>query len=333
MIYVNGAQFNPDSSSGHDMVNALLVDPDLVSASRAFCAIPEKKLSTVSEEPVQAKCVYVFQREYATVNPALVDIVGTDEATTCIGMVIRNSKTGMTCVGHLDSPNVVEVGLFQMMALVSQSDVDNIILDVHLVGAFEDSASNEKGVEGYSFPLCVKIVEKLAESIYKFEIKNFQVLKLNTRQDNKGDAYPIFHGLAVETSSGSVFPASFDASTRCPDDIIRKIRLHASFEDPSRSGRLIDTYETQTDRFVITPFPWSKWPVRNASLMRRRSDLEILFATSTSPLAKGPDYVKDQKRVWEYLIQNPNWKQVFPSKLARVFQRVGNTSWVMISET
>ncbi|KAI3683074.1 hypothetical protein L1987_83574 [Smallanthus sonchifolius] len=331
MIYVNGVRFPSDSSSGHDMVIALLEHPDLVSASHSFCAIPERKLSH-SEESVQAKCVYVFQREYATVDPALVEIVGTDEATTCVGMVIRNCKSGMTCVAHLDSPDVVDIGLFQMMSLVSDSDDDDIILDVHLVGAFEDSAPQGNPVEGFSFPLCMKIVEKLAESIFKFEIKIFQVLKHNTRQDARGNAYPIFHGLAVETSSGTVIPASFDGSTRGPDDIIRRIRLSASFEDPRRTGQLLDTYETQTGRFVITPFSWSLGLVRHASLMRHRSDLEILLSSSTSPSAEGPNFVENQRRVWNFLIRHPNWRQVFRSKLARVFERDGNRNWVMNSE-
>ncbi|KAL8262520.1 hypothetical protein R6Q59_023869 [Mikania micrantha] len=332
MIYVNGVQFLSDSSSGHEMVISLLEHPDLVSASRSFCVIPERKLS-ISEEPVQAKSVYVFQREYATVDPALVEIVGTDEATTCVGMVIRNCVTGMTCVAHLDSPDVVATGIFQMMSQVSDSANNDIVLDVHLVGGFEDSAPQENSVEGYSFPLCMKIVETLAQSVFKFEIRNFQVLKHNTRRDSKGNAYPIFHGLVVETSSGLVIPACFDASTRCPDDIIRRIRLSASFEDPRRSGRLLDTYETQTDRFVITPFTWTNQLVHYALLMRHRSDPEILLSTSTSPLAEGPDYVHNQKRVWDYLIQHPNSRLVFRSKLARVFERGGNMSWVITSES
>ncbi|KAL8204428.1 hypothetical protein R6Q57_010051 [Mikania cordata] len=278
---------------GHEMVISLLEHPDLVSASRSFCVIPERKLS-ISEEPVQAKSVYVFQREYATVDPALVEIVGTDEATTCVGMVIRNCITGMTCVAHLDSPDVVAIGIFQMMSQVSDSDNNDIVLDVILPTLLY--LEQENSVEGYSFPLCMKIVETLAQSVFKFEIRNFQVLKHNTRRDSRGNTYPIFHGLAVETSSGLVIPACFDASTRCPDDIIRRIRLSASFEDPRRSGRLLDTYETQTDRFVITPFTWTNQLVHYALLMRLRSDPEILLSTSTSPLAEGPDYVHNHKR-------------------------------------
>ncbi|KAI3740063.1 hypothetical protein L2E82_30480 [Cichorium intybus] len=344
MIFVNGVRFLSDSSSveGHDMVMALLEHPDLVSASHSFRGIPERKFS-VSEESgsqnsLQAKFVYVFQREYATADPTLVEIVGTDEATTCVGIVIRNCKSGMTSIGHLDSPEVVDIGLSQMLSLVADTD-DDAILDVHLVGAFEDSApqgndddDDDTQLEGYSFPLCMKIVKKLVESNVKFQIRNFQVLKHNTRWDSQGNAYPIFHGLLVETSSGSVVPASFDTTTRCPDEIIRRIRLGASFDDPTWTARLLETYETQTDRFVIAPFSWSMRRVRIALVMRHWSDLEILVATSTSPSAEGPDFVDTQKRVWEYLIQHPDWKQTFPSKLPRVFQRTASGNWSMSLE-
>nr|KAJ0228583.1 hypothetical protein LSAT_V11C100043280 [Lactuca sativa] len=139
----------------------------------------------------------------------------------------------------------------------------------------------------------MKIVEKLAESKVKFEIRNFQVLKHNTRWDSEGNAYPIFHGLLVEMSNGRVVPGSFDASTRCPDEIIRRIRLGASFGPGP--PRLLDTYQTQTDRFLIPPFSWTMQQLRFALVMRHRSDLEILLTTSTSPSAEGPDFVATQK--------------------------------------
>ncbi|XP_071720310.1 protein N-terminal asparagine amidohydrolase-like [Rutidosis leptorrhynchoides] len=342
MIYVNGVQFLPDSSSieGSDIVIALLEHPDLVSASRSFCAIPERNFS-VSD---QAKCVYVFQREYATVDPAHVEIVGTDEATTCVGIIIRNCKSGMSSIAHLDSPDIVDIGISQMLSLlVTDSDDEDTMLDVHIVGAFDDSVPQGQGdhdvgaksyskKKSYSFPLCIKIVEILAERNVKFQIQNFQVLKLNTRYDSEGNAYPIFHGLLMETSSGSVVPSSFDTSTRCPDEIIRRIRLGASYEDPTLTGRLLDTYETDNDRIVIAPFSWSMREVEIALMMRHRSDIEILVTTSTSPSAEGPDFVVNQKRVWEYLIQHPDWKEAFPSNVPRVFERTTTENWMITSQ-
>lgn len=62
--------------------------------------------------------------------------------------------------------------------------------------------------------------------------------------------------LQVETSSGSIIPASFDGTSKCPDEIVRRIRVTASFEDSNWNGKLLDTYDTSTDRFVIAPCAW-----------------------------------------------------------------------------
>jgi len=51
--------------------------PALVSASLSFKAIPETKFSASeasSDGLTKSKHVYLFQREYATVDPALVDV-------------------------------------------------------------------------------------------------------------------------------------------------------------------------------------------------------------------------------------------------------------------
>jgi len=58
-----------------DILFALLENPILVSASTSLKANPEKKFS-VSEEsnPERSKWLYLFQREYATVDPAFVHV-------------------------------------------------------------------------------------------------------------------------------------------------------------------------------------------------------------------------------------------------------------------
>ena len=62
----------------------------------------------------------------------------------------------------------------------------------------------------------------------------------------------------VNTSSGDIVPASFNRSSRCPDELVRRIRVSASFDDPSWRGKLLDTYDTKTDRFIIAPCSWYK---------------------------------------------------------------------------
>uniref|UniRef100_A0A5B7BI45 Protein N-terminal asparagine amidohydrolase n=1 Tax=Davidia involucrata TaxID=16924 RepID=A0A5B7BI45_DAVIN len=340
MIYVGGDPFSTDSTSsfqGSDTLAVLMEHPILVSASSSFKDIPERKFSeTGSERSTQSKCVYIFQREYATVDPVLVDLVGTDEATTCVGLVIRNRKSGMTSVAHMDSPYVVDIGLTQMLSLVVDHNFD-AELDVHLIGGFEDASPQHADggsrsesltkLDGYSFPLCTKIVETLQKSREKFHIQTLHVLEHNTRWDSEGNAYPIFNGFLVETSTGSITPASFDRTSRCPDEIVRRIRVTASFEDLSWKGRLLETYDTRTDRFVIAPCSWTIRRLHSALTRRHLSDSEILLTCSTSPSAEGPDFVDNERRQCDYLIQHPDWRDTFPMKQPRVFERTAGGGW------
>ncbi|XP_057513957.1 protein N-terminal asparagine amidohydrolase isoform X2 [Actinidia eriantha] len=339
MIYVGGVPFHTDSESlsqGSDMLLALMEHPFLVSASSSCKAIPERKFriseESGSERLRQSKCVYIFQREYATVDPAAVDLVGTDEATTCVGLAIRNRASGMTSVAHMDSPKVVDIGLTQMLALVVNQDSK-----VHLIGGFDDASPQDANFgprseikeksEGHSFPLCAKIVETLQKSRERFHLQTLHVLQHNTSRDSQGNACPIFHGFLVETSTGSVIPASFDRTSRCPDEIVRRIRLTSCFEDPSWKGKLLETYDTQTDRFVIAPCSWTENLVHFALTVRQLSDSEILLSCSTSPFAEGPDFVDNERRLFDYLIQYPDWRQTFPMKQPRVFERTVNGTW------
>ncbi|KAL3537294.1 hypothetical protein ACH5RR_000660 [Cinchona calisaya] len=335
MIYVGGVPFQSDSSSssqGAKILIDLMKHPILASASCVFKSIPERKISASedsgSERVTECKWVYIFQREYATVDPNLVDLVGTDEATTCVGLVIRNHKSGMTSVGHLDSPDVVEIGLTQMLSLVADQNSDEM-LEVHLVGGFDDSiaqdvssmVSNHTKRGGFSFPLCAKIIDSLEKCNRKFHLQTLHVLENNTRQDSEGNAYPIFNGFLVQPSTGSIVPASFDGTSRCPDEVVRRIRLSASFEDTNWNGKLLETYDTKTDKFVIAPCSWTIRKLHIAMMLQNLSDAEILLTCSTSPSVEAPDFVENERRKWAYMTKHPDWRETFPLKQPRVFER------------
>ncbi|XVF24860.1 hypothetical protein REPUB_Repub13aG0163800 [Reevesia pubescens] len=352
MIFVGELPFSPNSSSSSstsssqsqpmNLLVTLMEHPILVSATNSFKSIQERKVSASMDSELTSsnkpKYVYLFQREYATVDPALVHYVGTDQATTCVGLVIRNRKNGMTSVAHMDSPKVVDIGFIQMLSLVvdHNSDAD---LDVHLVGGFEDVLPNhakgssifeENGrLDGYSFPLCRKIVETMQKRRENFHVQTLCVLGHNTKKDFQGNTYPIFNGFLVELSSGSLIPASFDRTSRCPDEIVRRLRVSASYEDPCWHGKLLDTYDTKTDQFVIAPCSWTICLVQIVLSLQSLSDSEILATCSTSPSAEGPDFVDNERRLWNYLIKHPDWKTTFPMREPRVFVRTyeGQRGW------
>uniref|UniRef100_A0A7N0T2X2 Protein N-terminal asparagine amidohydrolase n=1 Tax=Kalanchoe fedtschenkoi TaxID=63787 RepID=A0A7N0T2X2_KALFE len=347
MIFVDGVPIPSSASSSSfqegtaTALVSLMAHPDLVSASDNFKSTPERKISNSEVDgPKPRKYVYVFQREYATVDPALVDFVGTDEATTCVGVAIRNSRNGRTSVSHMDSPNVVDAGIRQMLFLLDTND-DVSEFDVHLVGGYEDvcykqrhgtrSASHGK-TDGFSFPLCSKIIETLQKNHRRFNIRTLFILHHNTRSDPDGNRRPIFNGFVVETKSGSIVPASFCRSMRCPDNIVRGVRVSSSYEDPNWEGKLLETYDTLSDRFVIASCIWTSRQVKYSMILQDLPDSEILRTCSTSPSAEGPDFVETLRRQWKYLIQNPDWRGTFPNKKSRVFKRSPEGSWVRCAE-
>ncbi|KAJ4970339.1 hypothetical protein NE237_003438 [Protea cynaroides] len=343
MISVDGVPFcNASPSQGSEILEALLEHPVLISASNFLKSIPERKISVLEESGLErsspVKHVYVFQREYATADPALVELVGTDEATTCVGLVIHNRKTGRTSVAHMDSPRIVNLGLTQMLSSVIIDHASAAELDVHLIGGYEDaSPEHPHGMDGsefhtesdgYSFPLCSKIVEALQQSKENFHIQTVCVLKHNTRRDSDENAYPIFTGFVVETSTGLVRPATFDRSSRCPDEIVRRVRVTVSSEDPTWSGKLLETYDTHSDQFHIAPCSWRpRWKYLALSL-QQLSDPEFLLRCSTSPDAEASDFVDNQRKLLDYLIQHPNWRETFPMGKPRVFKRTADGQWL-----
>ncbi|KAK2367832.1 protein N-terminal asparagine amidohydrolase family protein [Trifolium repens] len=344
MIFIDGLPFSAHSSStstSHsqevDILLALLENPILVSASSSLKANTERKFSASEEStPERSKWVYLFQREYATVDPAFVDFVGTDEATTCVGVVIRNPKNGMTSVSYMDSPKIVETGLSQMLSLLVDGSLETEF-DVHLIGGFEevspqhdngsDRSESDADMDGYSLPLCSKIVHTLWSREEKFHIRTTCVLGHNTKRDSEGNTCPIFNGLVVETATGTVIPACFDRSSRCPDEIVRRIRVSASYEDTSWNGKLLATYDTATDCFKIAPCSWTRRQYQIALSLQHYSDSEILSICSTSPTAEGPDFVDNLRRQWNYLIEHPHWTETFPRKQPRIFTRSADGRW------
>ncbi|GFQ01291.1 protein n-terminal asparagine amidohydrolase [Phtheirospermum japonicum] len=336
MIYVGGVPFAPDDSSqGMDTLIALMELPVLASASNSFKSVPQKKLSV--SEPILP---FVYLLSPLTLTFAIFPIlklVGTDEATTCVGVVIRNCKSGMLSVAHIDSPNIVDVGLTQMLSSVADQDADDL-LDVHLIGGFDDISSqhsrvdkkNRTEMEGFSYPLCAKIIETLRNRSEKFQIQTLHVLGHNTKWDSQGVGSPVFLGFVVETATGSIIPASFDRSSKCPDEIVRRVRITSWYDDPSWTGKLLDAYDTKTDRFVIAPCAWSIRQKEMALTLQNLSDTEILLKCSTSPSAECPHFVDNERRMWDYLIRHPDWRETFPSKQPRVFERNADGTWTKL---
>ncbi|KAL2940445.1 Protein N-terminal asparagine amidohydrolase [Bienertia sinuspersici] len=233
----------------------------------------------------------------------------------------------MTSVAHMDSPKIVDLGLSQMLSKLVDSKHDSEMDDPGHTGRGSNSKQND-----HSLPLCAKIIESLRKNVVKFHIQTLFVLGYNTKKDTENNPLPIFNGFLVETRTGTVIPATYDHTTRCPDEVVRRIRVSASFTDSRWRNKLLETYDTQTDRFIIAPCSWSMGMVHMAYVLHQLPESEILRTCSTSPFAEAPDFVHNQRRQWNYLIEHPNWKETFRMGEPRIFTRSASGEWIMVEQ-
>ncbi|CAH9075432.1 unnamed protein product, partial [Cuscuta epithymum] len=90
----------------------------------------------------------------------------------------------------------------------------------------------------------------------------------------------MFGGFLVETATGSIFPATFDITTY-PDATVRKARLNAPY---GKDMRLLETYETISDKFVIAPCHWDMAFVKDREALYKLPDKEITKGYFTTPI-------------------------------------------------
>ncbi|KAF9595507.1 hypothetical protein IFM89_000595, partial [Coptis chinensis] len=113
---------------------------------------------------------------------------------------------------------------------------------------------------GHSFPLCSKLLQALKNRRERFHIQTLFVdLGHNTGIDSDGYSYPIIHGL-VKTCTRTISPTNFDRTSRCPNEIVKRIRVTVSSGDSTWNGKLLKTYDTKNDQFQIAARSWtSRW--------------------------------------------------------------------------
>ncbi|CAI5971521.1 unnamed protein product [Closterium sp. NIES-64] len=92
------------------------------------------------------RLVYVAQAEVATADVDLVDVIGTDEMTTCVAVALRHPRTGRTALAHVDASLCALRALATMLASLRLAPHDPTPLQLHLVGAFDDDPGHTESI-------------------------------------------------------------------------------------------------------------------------------------------------------------------------------------------
>ncbi|XP_021928509.1 protein N-terminal asparagine amidohydrolase [Zootermopsis nevadensis] len=282
------------------------------SASQLL-AIPTKVVGPVG-------LLYVQQRELAVTIPhdKNVNILGSDDATTCIIVVLRHSGSGAVAVAHLDGAGTDE-GVMNVIHRVQELALGypEGHLELQLIRSlvvFSDS-------HNYSEGLFHSIMHSFHKQLVEIDLTLACVGELNTTIRG-GIHWPILYGVGVNVKTGELFPATFP--DKGPDQALRGARHLTGGQ------QILDVYDCQLGLLRIGPFNYD--PLRGVDLWLEQTDDFILQHLSTAPEVEPPHFVMQVRATLKYIQDHPfPAVTVFRDNRPHYYRRDENSgTWVPI---
>ncbi|KAL7288143.1 protein N-terminal asparagine amidohydrolase [Trichogramma pretiosum] len=240
-----------------------------------------------------AGLLYVQQREMAATLPQdkNVTILGTDDVTTCVIVIVRHGGSGAVALSHLDGSGT-EQAVCHMIARVSELSIGfpEGRIELQLIGGYADPRNYSEQL----FHSILSCFHKLPIEIY---LTLCCVGELNTTF-RAGIHWPMIYGLGINVTTSEIFPATFP--DKGPEQPLRSARHFTGGQE------VLDIYDYTLGLLKIGPFNYS--PSRGVNLWLSRSDQFILQHLSTSPDVEPPHFVSNIRATLKYIQENP-----FPS--------------------
>ncbi|KAF0761272.1 protein N-terminal asparagine amidohydrolase [Aphis craccivora] len=234
--------------------------------------------------------LYVCQREMAVTVPhdKNVSIIGSDDVTTCIILVIRHTGSGAVGFAHLDGSCTEEcvVNMVHRIQELSMGFPDGR-LEMSLIGGFTH-------VLRYSEQVFYSLMVAVHKHQSEIELVLACVGELNTIMRNNVH-WPLLYGAGVMVKSGEVFPANFP--DKGPEQPLRLARLFTGLQP------VLDVYDCSLGLLRIGPFNYE--PMRSVDLWLQQSDEFILQALSTTPDVEPPHTVMAIRASLKYVQDHP----------------------------
>jgi len=186
--------------------------PSFKANSAKFILQP---VQTITTENV----LFVAQKEYAIVktDDSLFKVTGTDDATTCHIVVMKNEEESTICVAHIDSADCFESLSQMVLEVVGNCSLNtDFYIELSIFGGYCDERETSES-------LTLDLLQFYHSCRVKFKLHNMCVGSANTTR-KKGINYPIIYGIAVDLRSNLIFPASFPLNIRGPQLPLRSSR-------------------------------------------------------------------------------------------------------------
>lgn len=245
-------------------------------------SIPSKTIGPVN-------LLYVGQREMAAVAPhdKNVHIIGSDDATSCMIVVVRHTGSGAIALAHLDG-NGTDEAVTTMVSRVQELALGypEGRIELQLIGGFRDQ-------QGYSEDLFSNIMQSFHKHPMEIDLTQACIGEVNTIL--RGDTHwPIIYGIGANTKTGEIFPATFP--DKGPDIHLRNARHFTG------GHQVLDVYDSQLGMLRIGPFNYE--PMRGIDLWLSQSDEFILQHLSTTPDVEPPHFVMQVRATLKFIQDN-----------------------------
>jgi protein N-terminal asparagine amidohydrolase len=259
----------------------------------------------------------VWQREFATAQPNKIDLLGSDEATTCFILILRSPRSWKASCGHFDgAPGQLGGKQCSLRTMVGTFDgaEQSYGLEAHVFGTY-DSGHRE------SVTALRALLYLMHALPLRIHLVSVCVGALNTIVEPRtAVARPLVRGACVELRTGAVFPATW--AYRGPDLAFRIVR---SMCGPSQ---LVCVYDAALDAVVLAPVPYEPLPAAEVAQLEALSDEQLLAATSTSPLVESDGFVADMRAALRCMREMPDWRRAFGGGPRYYRRQPGTGEWV-----
>lgn len=307
-------------------VEGKLFDAKFTSASMLLEKFPSLKHSAESvlqQEVKQYKTlpntVYVYQREIAVTHPDddVVDVLGSDEATTCHILILRHTGSGVTALSHFDGCQTHE-GLASMIQTIQEMVADRPVegrIEAHVFGGFKDPRN-------ISSELTCEIVAAFQLQSTDIHLRTLCCSEVNNVVKD-GQDWPVLYGVAINVKSGAIFPAEFEDKGAEPD--LRSARIFGGVQ------KMLQFYDSKTGEFRIPPFDYNVQ--KHVEVLLGLPDPVFLKYTSTSPDVEKPGYAQKTRETYRFMLTHPQpIDTVFQGKCIIYHLDQGEETWKKKSE-
>ena len=294
IVLTNGND-DDDDGTDNDAIGKHTLSIDDIIGSSILAANKFKQVSTYVTIDSESK-LYVNQGEIIShVHLSEFDVIGSDDATTCLIIIIKD-QDGFLSVAHVDDSCIDS---YISKIAMNDDDIDDRVVgntsckkyDLYILGSYVIDSMDPTHAQ------CVQLILQQFQRLPStYILKLFYVLTANTIIVN-GINTPHQQGIAYVRSLDAVVPVHFLDAHRGP--MIHHRMLYSMFV---RHSSIIGTYDITSKTFIVRICKQVPWSPNYISDLLMLSDDELLQQCSTSPFVERSRFVADLREVFSLMM-------------------------------